>query len=254
MRLLSPALAALLLVLPVATASGLLGPGPVLGTPHVVLVFWGFHTTGVAAVDDPAGEEPFLAALFAWLGGNPWLDTLAQYGVGNPATLLQPPFDVLHHDPPGGLPAIVPDTLLASEAVAAADQYWGLHGYNANDQFIVATPHLRSTAEFGVAYCAYHAWVQDGAGRLVPYVNLPYQTDMPLTCGASFPGGGPLDAVSLAAAGEFANTATDPFGSGWQDITGKEVASKCAGQAGDPHLPRPYALPALWSNAAGRCV
>jgi hypothetical protein len=253
MRPLLPVLAALVLVLPTATAGGLLGPGPVLRMPHVVLVFWGFHTTGAAAIDDPSGEDPFLEGLFSWLGGKPWLDTLAQYGVGNPAVLFWPATDVLHDDPPGGLPVVLPDALLASEAVAAAGQYWARNGYDANDQFIVATPHLRSTAEFGVAYCAYHAWAQDGAGRQVPYVNLPYQTDMQATCGAPFPHD-PRDAISLAAAGEFANTATDPFGTAWHDDAGLEVASKCAGHAAPPGFPQAYALPLLWSNAAGGCV
>src|ERR1700730_811792 len=56
--------------------------GPVQNTPMVYLVFWGWTS-------DPSGEKPYLINFLSSIGGSPWLNTVIQYGGGNPPNLLQ---------------------------------------------------------------------------------------------------------------------------------------------------------------------
>jgi hypothetical protein len=240
--------------------------GPITKVPHVVLVFWGFHTTGVSTIDDPAGEEAYLTSFFSHVGGSYWAGIQTQYtesargAITNPAVQFNAATDVIHDDPPAGLPAVVPDVLLASEAVNAADAYRAAHGYDQDVQFLIATPHERNTAEFGTVYCAYHTTTTDSASRDVAYTNLPYMTDMGTTCGSNFAGGGALDGVSIVAGHEFEETVTDPLLNAWYDSSGQENGDKCAWLTSGPGHTQlvnfggtNFAVQGLWSNAISDC-
>lgn len=245
--------------------------GPVTRVPHVILVFWGFHPTGVPLVDhnvaDPSGEELYLERFFGGVGGSHWAGVQDQYtdttgAITNPAVQFSYPTDVVYMDPPAnGWPAVLPDALLDSTAVGASDAYWGVHGYNANDQFMIATPHGSNTAEFGVVYCAYHTTVAGTGGHTVPYTNLPYMTDMPFTCGSNAAGGGNLDGVSIVAGHEFEESVTDPYLNAWYDASGQENADKCAWLSSGPGRVQlitfstgTFAVQGNWSNAISDCA
>ena len=104
------------------------------------------------------------------------------------------------------------------------------------------------------------------------FTNLPYMLNAGIECGENWinsGGKGLTDGVSIIAAHEYAETATDPEPtSGWADnadtISGGEVADKCAwggtnwgghdAQGNVTLSTGTFAMQSLWSNAAGRCI
>ncbi|MHB8632838.1 MAG: PKD domain-containing protein [Thermoplasmatota archaeon] len=244
------------------------GSGPVQTVPHVYVVYWGFN---IPAVDDPAGEAPYLTGFLSAMGGSGWTAIMTQYYETGPTYITNPlsPFnsatDVWYDNTVTDLPGVLPDALIASEAARAATHF----GYSANADYIIATPHGRNTAEFGlpvanVGYCAWHSTVSTTAG-IVSFTNLPYIPDAQLgVCGAGFVNGatGPLDGVSIVAGHEYAETVTDPQPlSGWADSSGQEIGDKCAwvttGAGATQNVAfgaSTYPVQGLWSNAASGCV
>lgn len=267
--------------------SGPLGPGSgnllyfggsVQTVPHIYLIFWGFN---IAAVDDPSGEANYLTRFFNGVSGSSWADIQNQYYQGSspktyitdpvaPAPQFNPLTDTWYDNDPTSLPGVIPDVMLASEALRAATHF----GYSANADYFIATPHGRNTVGFAVpspvqnslvGYCAYHSMVSSSLGP-VAYTNLPYQTDAALgVCGANFvnPGTpGLLDGVSIVGGHEYAETVTDPgVGSGWIDSAGAETGDKCAWRTtGSGHTQDivlstgTFAVQGLWSNENSDCV
>ncbi|MDQ1446906.1 MAG: hypothetical protein QOI20_3370 [Acidimicrobiaceae bacterium] len=244
------AVAATLALLPAAAAFAIpYSGGPVLHRPHVYIVFWGFATP---AIDDPSGEAPYLKAFFASLGGSAWADILTEYcdGVGcvtNPFNLYTPATDTWYDT----TTPVLPDALLASEAAAADSHFSALSGHDPDAVYVIATPHLRNTAGFGIEHCSWHSSTTN-AGHLVSYVNRPYNTDAAGLCG---PNAGPLDGVSIWAARAYANAVTNPFGNSWRGSSAnQEVGSVCPGVHAGGFGGTGFAVPELWSNAASACV
>ncbi|MEA3202629.1 MAG: hypothetical protein QOI63_295 [Thermoplasmata archaeon] len=246
-----------------AAVSGLpYNGGPIQKYPHVYLVFWGFGTT---SLDDPSNEAPLLRDFFSKVGGTSWAEIQTQYDdtvrgyITNPAVQFNTLTDVWFDNSLGAYPTI-PDFFLASEAIAAKSHFFGT-GYDPDAQFIIATPHERNTAQFGVSYCAYHTYTTDSAGRAIPYTNLPYMTDRSATCGANFAGGGPLDGVTIVAGHEYAEVVTDPQLNAWVDSGNQENADKCAWLSSGPGRTQlvtmggtSFAVQGLWSNVDSGCV
>jgi len=249
------------------------GGGPVQVTPHVYLVFWGFSNP---SLDDPNGEAAYLQSFFGAIGGSGWANIQTQYYksgptyITNPATQFTASTDVWFDNTATDLPGVLPDALLATEAVRASQHF----GYSADADYMIATPHLRNTAGFAVptpiglpdaGYCAWHSSTSSSAGT-VAFTNLPYQTDAPLgVCGANFVNAGSaglLDGVSIVAGHEYAEAVTDPQpSSGWIDSNGQENGDKCAWVTSGPGRvqdvtfgTRTFAVQGLWSNAATDCA
>ena len=93
-----------------------------------------------------------------------------------------------------------------------------------------------------------------------PFINLPYLLDAGSFCGedAVNPApGGNNDGWSIVGGALYADTITDPAGTGWFDPTdGSEIADKCATGFDLTLTPAPgsFAVQTLWSNAARGCV
>jgi hypothetical protein len=241
--------------------------GEVQHAPKVYLVFWGWHGS------DPAGEAAYLTSFFSGVGGNAWMTSQGQYSdsagfITNPTGQLAGTwFDdtsPLAPDPDLG----VADSGLGieAEAVVAAAHF----GYDADADYIIATPSGHSTAGFaanGGPYCAWHSWtgIQTGVHGVLPiaYTNLPYQTDAGGSCGKNFVNAGAagnLDGVSIVAGHEYAEAITDPHLDAWYDNLGWENADKCAWSAGPGDaagnivLPTgTFAVQSLWSNTLSSC-
>ncbi|MHB8585295.1 MAG: PKD domain-containing protein [Thermoplasmatota archaeon] len=235
--------------------------GAIQQAPKVYLVFWGWHGL------DPSGEAPDLIAFFSGIGGSAWANIQTQYYeqsgsyVTNPTGQLA---GVWYDDetPATGGYAVVPDAFLGNEALRAEAHF----GYNADANYIIATPHLQNDAQFGVSYCAWHSAESDGNGNVIAYTDLPYMTDGGTSCGQNFVNSGSagtLDGVTMVAGHEYAETVTDPHpNSGWIDANGGETGDKCAwiapgsssGAANLTLSTGSFAVQGLWSNDNVNCV
>ncbi|MEA3204354.1 MAG: hypothetical protein QOI63_2036 [Thermoplasmata archaeon] len=252
-----------------ASGSGNLGyhGGEVQHAPKVYLVFWGWHGA------DPSGVAPRLVGFFTGVGGSSWMASQTQYtdatgAVGNPtgqlAGVWHDDTDPRAPDPDLGFPDSGEGVML--EAVAAAAHF----GYDADADYIIATPSGHSTAGFaanGGPYCAWHSWtgINTQAHGVLPiaFTNLPYQPDAGASCGRNFVNAGTaglLDGVTIVAGHEYAEAITDPHLDAWYDAAGYENADKCSwnGTPGDPSgnivlSTGTFAVQALWSNALSAC-
>jgi serine protease len=233
--------------------------GPIQKTPKVYLVFWGWLG------QDPSGEAPYLIDFFNGVGGSSWANIKTQYdGTGqgfitNPTGQLK---GVWFDD--SLLPPPLPDVYIGDEARKAATHFGGA---DPDANYIIATPHLSNSAEFGIVFCAWHSTEYDGVGRHIAYTNMPYVTDAETgltSCGANFvnPGArGRLDGASIVAGHEYDEAVEDPQLNAWYDANGAEGADKCAwvrtgpGRLQNIVLPTgTFAVQGDWSNAASGCV
>jgi len=224
---------------PAATSSPLINHGgPVESTPHIYVVFWGWTT-------DPVQEKPYLINFLSSVGGSAWLQTVAQYGGGNSATMYAGSW--ADATP---IPASPTDAQIQAEALSAMTHF-GLTG-SSNIQVIVATPTGHSVAGAGSSFCAYHGELSNSAS----YTVFPYQHDF-AGCTVTVTGSA-LDAVSIVAGHELAESITDPDLNAWYGSGGlsDEIGDKYAWidlstittNAGT------FAVQPLWSNSANACV
>ena len=216
--------------------------GPVQTAPKVYVVFWGWKS-------DPSGEAPYLTKFLSSVGGTQWLNTVIQYGGGNPTDLYGGSWS-----DPTSIPAQPTDSQIQAEAKAAISHF-GL-STSVNSQIIIATPTGHSTSGFGSSFCAYHGRVT--AHPNVTYTNLPYMTDADSSCGA-YAVQGLLDGVSIVEGHELAETITDPLvnsNDAWLDSGGNEIGDKCAWYelSSITTANGSFAVQPLWSNAANTCV
>ena len=219
--------------------------GPVQNAPTVYVVFWGWTS-------DPSGEATYLKNFLSSLGGNSWLNTVIQYGGGNPTNLYGGAWS-----DPTPIPTQPSDAQIQTEAVAAINHF-GL-GTSVNIQIVVATPTGHSAAGFISSYCAYHGAI--AAHPSATYTNLPYLTDAGAGCGANSVNGsnGNLDGVSIVEGHELAEAVTDPLvnvNSAWYDANGNEIGDKCAWTSlgNITTSAGTFAMQPLWSNALNNCT
>jgi len=227
--------------------------GPVQTTPKVYLVLWGWGGS------DPSGESPRLQAFVNGVGGSGWANIQTQYsGITNPTGQLKGVWADDASVLQGGVP-VVPDLYIANEAIRAANHF----GYDANADYIIATPHLHNDAAFGAEYCAWHSDIID-SGRDIAYTDLPYIPDAQAgSCGQNFVNSGAagnLDGVTIVGGHEYAEAVTDPHLDAWYDSSGAENGDKCAWNAAGPdHAGNlalstgTFAVQSLWSNANSGC-
>jgi len=276
---------------------GISGVGVTTGRAKVYLVFfgsqWGRKGTdrhgNVTLTGDRSGEAMYLQRLLKGLGTDreTWSGVMTQYCDGVPFSAQSCPADSLHVPYPakGVLAGVWVDektaapktsnaNRLAVEAIRAARHFGNTTGTaNRDAQYVILSPTGTHPDGFNTPsgpFCAWHDWNGDGtlsggAARSpygpVAFTNLPYLTDAPVICGASFvnPGSpGRLDGLSIVEGHEYAETLTDqfPFG-GWSNFQGLEAGDLCAWNSGpgasaaDVKLRTgSFAMQPIWSNDA----
>jgi serine protease len=232
--------------------------GAIQKAPKVYLIFWGWN--GI----DPSGEAPYLISFFSGVGGSGWANIQTQYDGTGQGFITNPTGQLkgVWYDDLSIYPT-VPDAFITNEVTRAVQHF----GYDADANYVIATPTHRNDAGFANAvggYCAWHSSVVT-AGHKVAFTDLPYIPDGGSSCGANIvnPGAaGALDGVSIVAGHEYAEAVTDPHpASGWIDANGAENGDKCAwlrsgpGKMQNVHLSTgDFAVQGLWSNASHGCV
>ena len=141
--------------------------GPVLVTPHVYLIFWGYKTYG-----NPDKVAKLLKKYSKVMGGSGHNNIYTQYYqiVGSQTTYITNPrkkqLKGVWFDQTNAVPANPTDYQIAEESLAGVAKF----GYDANGSYVVATPHGHSTQGFGTEWCAYHS---DTAGWQARVVHQP---------------------------------------------------------------------------------
>ena len=115
------------------------------------------------------------------------------------------------------------------------------------------------------SFCAYHLGAGSSSNPLLFAVQ-PYNATMPGCTDGNSPNGDDADATINAISHEHNESITDPWGNGWQDPRGGEMADICVGQFGtalgstaDGEFNQvinghDYWLQTEYSNATGNCV
>lgn len=233
------------------------GGGPVLVKPHVYLIFWGYKTYG-----DTDGVEALLKAYTRNEGKTEHNGVYDQYYMINKTNSQQINITDPRRQRKGAwddetnpVPNSPTDAQVATEALAGVAHF----GYDPNGSYVVATPHLHSSAGFGTQFCAYHSSTQS-SGKYVSYTNLPYMPDAGPSCGSSIitpPNDetGTDEGVTIVEGHEYGESITDPVPfSGWNSGAG-EIGDLCAWQniQNDPFHKKSYTMQPMWSNATSSC-
>jgi serine protease len=232
------------------------GGGPVLVTPKVYLILWGYKTYG-----DPDKVAKLLKKYIKAEGGSSFDNTVTQYYMTSGTQQLnitnpKKQFGGVWDDEVNSVPNNPSDSQVATEALNGVSHF----GYNANASYVVATPHGHSSIGFATSWCAYHSntFVSN---QYVDYTNLPYMPDAGGNCGASIISA-PKDeqavdeGVTIVEGHEYAESETDPTPfSGWNSAFG-EIGDLCAWYdiQNDPFGKKSYTMQPMWSNASGSCV
>jgi serine protease len=268
-----------------AYGGGVDGVGVTSGRPRVYLVFYGSQWVQGGG-GDPNGVSMFLQALFTGIGGDGerWSGTMTQYcegpTVATGATRCDPSstphvgypsqgalagvwFDIT-----GPSPDVATPEQLAREAVNAA-AYFGntTPAANRDAQYFIVSPagtHPDGFGESGENFCGWHNYTRSPFGDIA-YSNLPYVSDAGRSCGVKFVNHGTqgaLDAFSIVAGHEYAETLTDQFPpGGWSNpVSGEEAADACAWiSTGHGHVANvklatgTFAMQGIWSNDTKDC-
>ena len=230
--------------------------GPVLKTPIVYVVFWGFNASG----SDPTGERAYMTAFLMGLGGTPWSNTNHQYYqiVGSLTQHIANEPNQLAGtwvDSKNRVPNNPSDKKIQQEAINLEAHF----GFNKYASYVVATPHDHNTSGFGTVFCAYHG-VTIAGSHAISYTNLPYMTDAGANCGenAVNPGSaGVNDGVSIVEGHEYSESETDPqLDAWWDNSNGEEIGDLCAWRGlGDiTESTGTFAMQPLWSDKIGACT
>jgi len=264
---------------------GVDGVGVTSGVPRVYLVFFGSQWAQGGG-GDPQGVTTFLQALFTGIGtgGEKWSGTMTQYcdgptvakgarrcdtsttpHVGYPG---QGALAGVWFDTQAPSPASATAADLAQEAVNAAAHFGNTTpGSNRYVQYFIVSPsgtHPDGFNTSGEGFCGWHFYTQSPFGDIA-FSNMPYVSDAGRGCGVKFVNHsdqGVLDAFSIVAGHEYAETLTDQFPSGgWTNpVAGDEVGDTCAwiasgpGHAANVSLPTgKFAMQSTWSNDTSAC-
>lgn len=230
--------------------------GPVLVTPKMYLIFWGYKKYG-----DPDGVEKLLTAYTKSIGGSAHDNIETQYYdvVSSQTTYIANPRQQYGGtwDDDSAVPKNPTDPQIAAEALKSLTHFT----YDPNGLYVVATPHDHSEAGFGLHWCGYHSYTFYQKTQLLPYANLPYMPDAGKECGDNFikppPGESATDeGVTIMAGSEFGEGITDPEPySGWNGVSG-EIADVCAWHniANIKFRGTSYATQPMLSDATESCV
>jgi Ricin-type beta-trefoil lectin domain/Putative Ig domain len=236
--------------------------GLVQQTPHVYLLFWGPNWQTVPAQEASATYlEDFFSGLGDGQADDNWSTITSQYADAAGA----PTFSGLVYEGATFDTSTPPSNTSVDQIGAEADTWATTLGItDLNDaEIIVATQAGTCPQGFQGSGCTGGSLPRTDCGyhssSNEPFINLPYELDAGTACGedAINPTTGTNDGWSLNGGALYAGTITDPFGTGWFDpSTGFEIPDKCS-TGFDLTLATsttPFAVPELWSNAAGGCV
>lgn len=230
--------------------------GPVLVTPKVYLILWGYKQYG-----DTDKVKKLLKAYIKHEGGSALDNVVTQYYmtsgsqttyIGNPTNQLGGVWD----DENDAVPSHPSDSQVAAEALVGVAHF----GYDASGSYVVATPHGHSSFGFGTQWCAYHSNTYSN-NQYVSYTNLPYMPDAGGNCGANIisPPSDELgvdEGVTIVEGHEYAESETDPVPfTGWNSAFG-EIGDLCAWYniQNDPFGKKSYTMQPEYSNASQSCV
>jgi hypothetical protein len=233
------------------------GGGPVLVTPVVYLIFWGYTKYG-----DAHGVKSLLETYVSNMGGSGHNNIYTQYyeiSGGQTVYVTNPSqqYGGAWEDDTDAVPKHPTDSQVAAEAIRGVKYF----GYNANASYVVATPHNHSTSGFKTQWCAYHS-ATTSSGKLVSYTNLPYMPDAGANCGSNIispPSDetGADEGVTIVSGHEEGESVTDPNPpSGWYNNSYGEIGDICAWEniQNDPFGSKSYTMQPMWSNASDSCV
>jgi len=233
------------------------GGGPVLVTPTVYLIFWGYTKYG-----DKYGVKSLLENYIGHMGGSSHNNIYTQYyeiSNGNTVYITNPSsqYSGAWEDDTDSVPLHPTDSQVAAEALRGVTHF----GYNANASYVVATPHGRSTSGFKTQWCAYHS-ATTSSGRLVSYTNLPYMPDAGANCGSNIitppsDESGTDEGATIVEGHEQGESVTDPNPpSGWYNGSYGEIGDICAWQniQNDPFGSYSFTMQPMFSNATQSCV
>ncbi len=157
--------------------------GPVVSGPQVYLHFWGWQS-------DPIGARQYITSFVSGLGGNPWLNTVTQYG--NTTVPCSSQLNCFVQTPPIINPSQLlggsigdaavfgqgyPASVVGAEAIAD-EQRTG----NSGGIYVIASGPGQSGQGFGTVYCGYHGYAADTSGHSAFYIYLPYIPDAGPAC------------------------------------------------------------------------
>lgn len=219
--------------------------GRVQHDPTLNIILWGsnWNTTGAATKAE-------LLTLYANLSGSAFQKVLTQYYDTSGWVQSRVSIGGVYTDTSVAAPSNVTDSAIRSEtSQAIATNGW----QRTNDsQFIVLTA-PGSTYGSGIdngSFCGYHSYDAVGSS----YTFVPYEGDAPFAslCLGYDPGRSAANVTSMAAAHEYAESATDPFVNAWLTSDGYEIGDICS--TGDVLLPSGAHAQPLWDNHQATCV
>jgi Putative Ig domain/Ricin-type beta-trefoil lectin domain len=232
--------------------------GDVQHTPHVYLLLWGpnWETTETATA---TYLEDFLTGLGDGQSQDNWSTITSQYADGTGA----PGFSGLVYEGAFEDTSTPPSDTSLDQIGAEADTFAENQGITdlTDATIIVATQSGTCPQGFIASSCSGGRMQRNDCGYYSssnePFINLPYELDATTVCGEDSvnPTTGTNDGFSLYSGAMYADTITDPFGDAWFDTaTFAGVGDKCSTGFDLTLGGQPYAVPELWSNAAGGCV
>jgi hypothetical protein len=215
------------------------GGGPVAPTVRLFALWWG------PAADFPADMEPSLTALLSAFDGSGYLAIGNEYFRGAKATA---PFAGSLHDR-----SAPPTNADVESGVCRALQGASLTPQSGDLVFVFTSkfPPGISTS------CASHGWVTCGGLRVMTaYLPNPAGTNCIWPDFGCSSRSDATRSLALATGHEIIETMTDPFGGGWKDKNGAEIADKCISQQSCIAMPGglSFQLQSLYSNATHACV
>jgi hypothetical protein len=233
--------------------------GPVLVSPKVYLIFWGYKKYG-----DPNRVARLLTDYVAAMGGSGHNNIVTQYYEQETAQriyITNPKMQLggVWYDQTNDVPEDPTDAQVAQEALAGARHF---SSYDPSGSYVVATPHGRSTLGFGTQWCAYHSVTFSGS-NMVSYTNLPYIPDVGKQCGAGAikppkDESAADEGVTIAEGAEEGDSVTDPNpGTGWFSASGGEISDACGSPIkahNDRFGKKSYTVGPMFSNASLSCV
>lgn len=237
------------------------GGGPVQYNPHVYLLLWG-----------PAWSTPAEAAtaqkmegLLNGLGEQPsdsWSRVMSEYSNGGQfPSFLNGVYMGVWNDT-----STPPYQATPAQFAAEADAFASSHGIadRQDAQVVVAAQSGTCPQSFSPSGCDNSCGWHDVS--TVPYIGFPYVLDQSYGCGEDLVNGsnGTYDGLTSNLASLYADTVTDPYGTGWQFpgsgdgdtyIPPREIDCYEYGPMANVQLWNgSYVLAGLWSNAADSCV
>lgn len=237
--------------------------GPVQHQPEVHVIFWGKNW------NEPTGPGPrlreevlnFYHGLSNSPSGSAFQGILVQYfdESGRVSSTLENAQITSFTDEGVPAPTNVNDADLQYEAQAAAENPKNRWLLGPNAQFvIIPAPGATYESNFDHSFCAYHSIVRTGA-TFWTYTFLPYYGEEPFEAGClSYDHDGAAShdekaghVLSMDAAHEYAESATDPAFSAWLNREGYEIADICS--SGDDELANKSWVQGLWDDHQSAC-